>query len=171
MFGLIAASALMMAQVAAPAVTPVPGTPPYAVPGEEQVDPYQVSPENLGTTPFTGTGMARAFHGQAGIHRIVERLAQLSYDDKVIGEIFFKHDKVRFKRTLFEQFCTVLNAGCTYSGRDMASSHKDLGAQQGDMNRLVELLQRAMSEEHVSFAAQNRFLSKLAPMRPDVVVR
>jgi hemoglobin len=174
MFVLIAASALMMAQ---PPVAPdaVPDTPPagapYAVPGEEKVDPYTVSPQNAGARPFAGTGMARAFHGQEGIHRIVERFTQLSYDDKVIGEIFFKHDKVRFKRTLFEQFCFLLNAGCSYSGRDMASSHKDLGVQQADMNRLVELLQRAMSEEHVHFAAQNRFLSKLAPMRPDVVVR
>lgn len=163
MFAMMAASVLMMTQAAA--------VPPYAVPGEETVDPYDVSPKNAGATPFSGTGMARAFHGQEGIHRIVESFTQLSYDDKVIGEIFFKHDKVRFKRTLFEQFCYVLNAGCTYSGRDMAASHKDLGGQQADMNRLVELLQRAMSQEHVSFAAQNRFLSKLAPMRPDVVKR
>jgi len=163
MFALMAASALVMA--------PVSATPPYAVPGEEQVDPYTPGAQNAGATPFAGEGMARAFHGQEGIRRIVESFTRLSYDDKVIGEIFFKHDKVRFKRTLFEQFCYVLNAGCTYSGRDMASSHKDLGVQQADMNRLVELLQQAMSREHVGFAAQNRFLSKLAPMRPDVVKR
>ena len=70
---------------------------------------------------------------------------------------------------MFEQFCFILNAGCTYSGRDMASAHKDLGVQKADMNRLVETLQRAMSEEGVSFQAQNRFLSKLAPMRDDVI--
>lgn len=167
MFATMAASVLVMAQGLAAAPAPLP----YAVPGEEQVDPYKVSPQNAGATPFAGEGMARAFHGQEGIRRIVESFTQLSYDDKVIGEIFFKHDKVRFKRTLFEQFCYLLNAGCTYSGRDMASSHKDLGVQQADMNRLVELLQQAMSREHVGFAAQNRFLSKLAPMRPDVVRR
>ncbi len=164
---------LMMAQaVMAQPVVPAPGAvPPYAVPGEEVVAPYAVKPENAGAVPFTGDAMARAFHGQEGIRRIVDRFAELSYEDKVIGEIFHGHDKVRFKRTVFEQFCYILNAGCTYTGRDMASSHKDLGTQQGDMNRLVETLQKAMTQEHVAFGAQNRFLSKLAPMRKAVVER
>lgn len=36
---------------------------------------------------------------------------------------------------------------------------------------LVENLQRAMREAHVSFAAQNRVLAKLAPMERDVTER
>ncbi|MBF5092884.1 MULTISPECIES: group 1 truncated hemoglobin [unclassified Novosphingobium] len=36
---------------------------------------------------------------------------------------------------------------------------------------LVENLQRAMREAHVSFAAQNRVLAKLAPMDRDVTER
>lgn len=39
------------------------------------------------------------------------------------------------------------------------------------MNRMVEHLQAAMRAEGVPFAAQNRFLAKLAPMRGDVVER
>lgn len=144
---------------------------PHAVPGEEPVAPYTASPANAGTRAFEGDSMAKAFHGQDGIHRVVADLLDRSYADKVIGEIFKGHDRVRFERTLFEQFCFILNAGCTYSGRDMKSSHKDLGVQQADMNRLVVLLQAAMEKEGVSFPAQNRFLSKLAPMRGDVVER
>lgn len=144
---------------------------PYAVPGEEPVDAYEVSPQNAGAKAFDGDGMARAFGGQDGIRRIVERLVADSYEDKVIGEIFKSHDRVRLTRTLFEQFCFILNAGCTYTGRDMKSSHKDLGVEQADLNRLVEILQRAMDAEGVGFQAQNRFLSKLAPMRRDVVQR
>ena len=144
---------------------------PHAMPGEEAIDAYEVSPRNAGATPFGGDGMARAFGGQDGISRIVDRLVADSYKDKVIGEIFESHDRVRLTRTLFEQFCFILNAGCRYSGRDMQSSHKDLGVAQRDMNRLVEILQRAMTAEGVGFQAQNRFLSKLAPMRGDVVER
>jgi hemoglobin len=154
-----------------PPSTLAPSAPPHAVPGEEVVAPYEVKPANAGATPFAGKAMARAFHGQDGIRRIVDRFAELSYDDKVIGEIFQGHDRVRFTRTVFEQFCYLLNAGCSYSGRDMASAHKNLGTQYGDMNRLVEMLQKAMSEEHVAFGAQNRFLSKLAPMRRDIIER
>ncbi len=142
-----------------------------AVPGEEPVDAYEPAPQNAGAKAFAGDGMARAFGGQEGIRRIVDRMVADLYKDKVIGEIFESHDRVRLTRTLFEQFCFILGAGCVYTGRDMKSSHKDLGVQQADMNRLVEILQRAMSAEGVGFQAQNRFLSKLAPMRRDVVQR
>lgn len=145
--------------------------PAYAMPGEDAVDPYAVSPANAGAKPFEGTAMARAFGGQAGIRRIVDRLVTTSFDDPRIGEIFKGHDRIRLTRTLFEQFCYILNAGCVYTGRDMKRAHKDMGLQQGDMNRLVEHLQSAMTAEKVSFAAQNRFLAKLAPMRRDVLER
>lgn len=142
---------------------------PHAMPGEDAVDPYVPSAAHAGATPFTGDGMARAFHGQEGIQRVVDGMVVRAYADPIIGEIFVGHDKVRLSRTLFEQFCYLLNAGCSYSGRDMASAHKYLGVQRKDMNRLVELLQEAMREEKIDFQAQNRFLSKLAPMHHDVV--
>jgi len=161
---------LLLLQAAPGAAVPPPVDPAH-VPGEDKVDPYTPSAANAGATPFVGDGMAKAFHGQAGIRRVVDGLVKAAYADKVIGEIFESHDKVRLDRTLFEQFCFILNAGCTYSGRDMASSHKDLGVQRADMNRLVVLLQAAMKAEHISFQAQNRFLSKLAPMNHDVVTK
>ncbi|MFB0872694.1 MULTISPECIES: group 1 truncated hemoglobin [unclassified Sphingobium] len=142
---------------------------PYAMPGEEAVDPYTVDDRNAGATPFIGSGMADAFHGQEGIRRIVAHFVEGNFTDPVIGEIFANQDKVRLRRTLFEQFCYILNAGCSYTGRDMASAHKDMGVQKADMNRLVERLQAAMQAEGVDFQAQNRFLAKLAPMRRDVL--
>ncbi len=164
---LIMTALLLLQSAAGPTATPAP----YAMPGEEKIDPYDPSDANAGASPFTGDSMAKAFHGQDGIRRVVETFTALNYDDPVIGEIFKGHDRVRFSRTVFEQFCYLLNAGCSYSGRDMKSSHKDLGSQQGDMNRLVENLQKAMTTESIAFAAQNRFLAKLAPMRKDVVER
>lgn len=156
MFVLAMIAALMTPQVAA---------------REEPVEPYKVDPANAGATPFAGDGMARAFGGQDGIRRIVDRFVTVNVADRRIGEIFANQDQVRLRRVLFEQFCYILNAGCTYTGRDMRSAHKDMGVQQGDMNRLVENLQAAMRVEGVPFAAQNRFLAKLAPMRRDVVER
>jgi hemoglobin len=145
--------------------------PHYAMPGEEPVEPYEGKPENAGAKPFEGASMARAFGGKDGIRRVVNRLIDLNGSDPVIGEIFASEDRVRFERTLFEHMCYLLNAGCTYTGMDMRSAHKNMGIQQADMNRMVENLQKAMAAEGVSFAAQNRFLSKLAPMRRDVVER
>ncbi|RYF94324.1 MAG: group 1 truncated hemoglobin [Caulobacteraceae bacterium] len=138
---------------------------PWAMPGEEKVDAYVASNANAGATPITDPKVLEAFHGQAGIDRIVETFVELNFADPRLGPIFKPFDKVRIKRTIREQFCYILGGGCAYTGRDMASSHKDIGSKAGDMGRLVENLQKAMDKEGVPFAMQNRFLAKLAPMK------
>ena len=72
-------------------------------------------------------------------------------------------------RQLVEQFCVILGGDCTYSGRDMRSSHAGLGIDRADFNRLVEVLQVAMDQHGVPFRAQNKLLAKLAPMHREVV--
>ena len=139
--------------------------------GEFPVDPYEQSNANAGARPFGGGSMAEAFGGQEGIRRIAERTVDLSENDPRIAEIFVAHDMVRLKRTLFEQFCYILGAGCDYTGRDMVQAHAGMGVRKADMNALVENLQTAMREEGVSFPAQNRFLAKLAPQSKDVIER
>jgi len=138
---------------------------------EYPVAPYVESNANAGARPFDGDAMAAAFHGQPGIMRIVDGLVSRSIADPAIADIFVAQDLVRLRRTLFEQFCYILNAGCDYSGRDMKSAHASLGIRSQDLNRLVENLQAAMEEEGVPFRNQNRFLAKLAPMKKDVVER
>lgn len=139
--------------------------------GEFPVDPYEQSNANAGAKPFEGVSMAEVFGGKEGIRRIVARTIELSRADARIADIFESHDMVRLERTLFEQFCFILAAGCDYSGRDMASAHKDMGLRKSDLNALVENLQMAMREHNVPFQAQNRFLSKLAPMSGEVIER
>lgn len=144
---------------------------PDPVTGELPVDPYTQADANAGTVPFGGDAMARAFGGQDGIRTIVVRLVDLSTADPRIGPIFQNQDLVRLRRTLFEQICHIVNAGCAYTGRDMKTAHKGLGVTRADMNALVENLQRAMREQGVPFAAQNRLLAKLAPMDRNVQER
>lgn len=141
---------------------------PDPVTGELPVDPYAQSNANAGAAPFKGEAMARAFGGQDGIRAIVSRFVELNTTDPRIKAIFENHDMVRLRRTLFEQVCYIVNAGCDYTGRDMKASHKGLGTTRADMNALVENLQRAMREQGIAFAAQNRLLAKLAPMDQDI---
>lgn len=140
-------------------------------PDEIAVDAYARSDANAGATPFEGTAMLEAFHGQDGIGRIVDDLVGRITTDPRIAGTFVSHDLVRLRRTLKEQFAYILGAPVAYSGRDMESSHRDLGLQAADLGALVENLQLAMQAEGVSFPAQNRFLAKLAPMKPDIVNR
>ncbi|MFL0669905.1 MAG: group 1 truncated hemoglobin [Erythrobacter sp.] len=141
------------------------------VTGEFPVDPYEMSNANAGAAPYDSARLVKAFGGRVGIGRIAERTVELSEADPRIAAIFASHDMVRLKRTLSEQFCYLLGAGCDYSGRDMRSAHAEMGVTRADMNALVENLQAAMHEAKVPFAAQNRLLAKLAPMSSQVVTR
>lgn len=141
------------------------------VTGELPIDPYDQSNANAGATPYESAQLAEAFGGREGIRRIAERTVALSQADPRIAAIFEGHDMVRLNRTLGEQFCYLLGAGCDYTGRDMRSAHAEMGVTKADMNALVENLQTAMREAKVPFAAQNRLLAKLAPMSGQVVTR
>jgi hemoglobin len=139
--------------------------------GELPVDPYEKSNANAGAAPYTNADLVEDFGGRDGIRRIAIRTVELSEADPRIADIFAAHDMVRLKRTLDEQFCYLLGAGCDYSGRDMRAAHEGMGATKADLNALVENLQTAMREAGVPFSAQNRLLAKLAPMSKDVVER
>jgi len=139
--------------------------------GEFPVDPYAQSNANAGAAPVRSDTLAHDFGGQPGIRRMTDRLIEINQADPRTAAIFEGHDMVRLRRTLFEQFCYILAAGCDYTGRDMRAAHKDMGLQVNDMNALVENLQRAMREQDIPFASQNRLLAKLAPMRADVLKR
>lgn len=158
---------LLAAAIATPALAQAP----HHLPGEEAVDPYVASNANAGPRRIGDPAVLAAFHGQEGIRRVVNDLVETSVADPRISEIFKATDLVRLRRTLFEQLCYLMDGGCDYTGRDMASSHKDMGLQASDMNALVENLQRAMDRERVPFAAQNRLLAILAPMKRDIVER
>lgn len=157
--------------IAAALAGAAPENPSATHPDEEAVAPYTPSDANAGARPFADDAMWRAFHGQAGVNRIVDDLVDRSLADPRIKDVFQAHDMVRLRRTLKEQFCYILNGGCAYSGRDMAAAHKDLGLQNADFNALVEHLQAAMDREKIGFRDQNRFLARLAPMQRNVVER
>lgn len=139
--------------------------------GEFPVEPYAQSDANAGASPYDSAALVADFGGREGIRRIAVRTVELSEADPRITDIFAAHDMVRLKRTLGEQFCYLLGAGCDYTGRDMRMSHEGMGVTKTDLNALVENLQAAMREAGVPFAAQSRLLAKLAPMSKDVVQR
>ncbi len=136
---------------------------------EEPVAPYVQSDANAGAQPLSDPAILAAFHGREGIQRIANRTLDLALADPQLGPIFQPFDMVRLRRTLDEHFCYLLGGGCTYTGRDMATSHASMGVQTRDFNLLVRHLRTAMEEEDVPFAMQNRFLAVLAPMHRDVV--
>lgn len=142
-----------------------------ALADEEPTPPYVLSDANAGATPIHGDAVYRALHGWAGIQRIVDHLVDRNRADPRIKDIFAAVDAPRLKRMLAEQICYIAGGPCHYTGRDMKSTHTDMGVQTADFDALVENLQWAMDKEGVPFRAQNRLLAKLAPMRAQVVTR
>lgn len=139
--------------------------------GEEPVAHYSMSNSNAGAKPSEDPRLFAAFHGKAGIDRVVDGFVQRNTADPRIADIFKGQDLIRLPRVLKEQFCYILGGGCAYSGRDMREAHRNMGLQNADMNAVVENLQASMSAERVPFWAQNKLLAKLAPMRHHVVER
>lgn len=109
------------------------------------------------------------FGGEAGLTALMDTFMAGLIADPRTGPFFANSDQVRVKRQLVEQFCVILGGDCTYTGRDMKSSHAGLGIDRADFNRLVEVLQVAMDQHDVPFSAQNKLLAKLAPMHREIV--
>ena len=158
-------------QSSAPASVVAASAAPATPQGEQPVDPYTQADTNAGASPLASRAVFDAFHGEAGLRRISDDFVERDCKDPRIKDVFAAADLVRLKRTFAEQLCYLLDGGCRYSGRDMATAHKGMGLQDSDFNAVVENLQQAMDDEHVPFRAQNVLLAKLAPMQRTVVER
>lgn len=119
----------------------------------------------------TDDHLFKAFGGHDGLVRITDDLfVNIAADPRING--FFEAKKIpHIKAMLVEQFCQILNGGCTYTGKDMTTSHAKLGIHEGDFNALVEDLQKAMDKNHVPFSAQNQLLAALAPQHRAIVYK
>ena len=139
--------------------------------GLPPIPPYEIGNRNAGAAPFPDERLLDKFGGRPNVARIVNDLVDLNTSDPRISDIFRASDLSRLRRVLTEQLVYLLGGGGTYTGRDMRSAHKDMGLQTADFTALVDNLQRAMTKNRVPFAAQNRLLAKLAPMKRQIVER
>lgn len=126
-------------------------------------------PSPAGGTPIEGQSVIDAFHGREGIARIMEDFVPRIVADPRIGHHFKDTNLERLKLMLTTQVCYLVGGPCTYEGRDMDEVHQGLNLTNADFNALAEDLQISMDREKVPFAAQNRLLTKLAPMQRVIV--
>jgi hemoglobin len=108
------------------------------------------------------------FGGVAGLTALMDDFMVRLLADARIKSFFENADQKRIKAHLVEQFCVILGGPCSYSGRDMKTTHADLGIDRAKFNALVEDLQVAMDARHIPFRAQNKLLAVLAPMHREI---
>lgn len=123
-----------------------------------------VASPNLGATPLTETKTFEDFGGRDGLVALMDDFMVILIADPRTKPFFDTPKKDFIKAMLVEQICEILNGGCKYSGRDMASAHANMKVNRAAFNALVEDLQIAMDKRNIPFSSQNVLLAKLAPM-------
>jgi hemoglobin len=116
------------------------------------------------------TATFAAFGGKPGLEKIMDDMMDHLTEDPRTADFFAPPvDLKHVKKMLVIQCCELLGGGCVYEGLDMQSAHEGMGVKRENFNALIEALQDAMDENNVPFRAQNKLLSKLAPMHRDIV--
>ncbi|MDG1752902.1 MAG: group 1 truncated hemoglobin [Thalassotalea sp.] len=107
--------------------------------------------------------------GAPKVEQIVDAFIQnIASDPDVIN--YFTHANVdHFRKGFIQHFCEATDGPCTFEGDSMRDIHTGMNITEGDFNRVVELLVKALEESQVSYPLQNKILKKLAPLRADVI--
>jgi hemoglobin len=144
----------------------------HAAPALSQETMAPASDANAaGATPIKGDAVYKAFHEKDGIDRIIDDFVVRITTDPRISARFKNANLIRLRLELKEQVCYLVGGACTYTGKDMKSSHAGMNLRNSDFNALAEDLQFSMDKEHVNFRAQNQLIAKLAPMQHVIVTK
>jgi hemoglobin len=107
--------------------------------------------------------------GNPAITAVVDQFVANVADDKRINERFATTDIPRLKKHLIDQICRASGGPCTYTGRDMKTTHTGMRITTGDFNALVEDLVNALNTYQVPRQEKNELLNLLGPMKKDIV--
>lgn len=124
------------------------------------------------TSPMPASdSLYQAFGGKDGMFKMVNDFVDIIAVDPRLKPAFVDADLERTAAMLNEQFCELTGGPCTYSGKDMKTTHAKLKISNAQFNALAEDLQTAMDMHGIPSRAQNKLLAKLAPMQRDVVTK
>ena len=114
------------------------------------------------------TRLYEALGERDGIEAITETMLYRIVEDERLAEPFRGIDVADFHQQFSDQICAISNGPCTYTGRSMREAHEGMDISQTQFNAVVEHLVRAMEENNVGTAAQNRLLARLVPMHDEI---
>lgn len=107
--------------------------------------------------------------GKDAIAAVVAEFVGNVAADTRINARFANTDIPRLKVLLTEQICQGSGGPCTYTGRDMKTTHRGMAISDAEFNALVEDLVKALNTFKVAQREQDELLGILGPMKPDVV--
>ena len=95
-------------------------------------------------------------------------VARCAADARINGK-FARTDIPRLKSSLVDQVCEAAGGPCTYSGRDMRTTHDGMAVTAGEFDALVADLVETLDKFSVGEAEKGELITTLAPMRADIV--
>ncbi len=107
--------------------------------------------------------------GKPAIEAVVGQFLQNVVADDRINGFFANVDAADLQTKLVDQICEASGGPCSYTGRDMATTHKGLGITDDHFNALVEDLVAALDQFNVPEREKNELLGALGPMKGDIV--
>jgi hemoglobin len=107
--------------------------------------------------------------GQDAIVAVVDAfIARCAADARINGK-FARTDMPRLRANLIDQVCEATGGPCSYTGRDMRTTHDGMGVTAGEFDALVEDLVATLDQFGVPEAEKGELLGTLAPMRSAIV--
>ena len=107
--------------------------------------------------------------GKPAITAVVDDfVGNVAADDRINGR-FANTDIARLKQLLVEQICAGTGGPCTYSGRDMKTTHTGMRITEPEFNALVEDLVKTLDKFKVPAQEKSELLGILGPMKKDIV--
>ena len=115
------------------------------------------------------TSLYQRLGGIEAITAVVDDFVANVADDSRINARFANTDIPKLKRLLVEQICAGTGGPCTYTGRDMKTTHAGMGITDAEFDALVEDLVRSLDKFKVPAAEKEELLGILGPMKTDIV--
>jgi hemoglobin len=107
--------------------------------------------------------------GKDAITAVIDDFVRRCAADARINGKFARTDVPRLKAHLVDQVCAATGGPCTYSGRDMRTTHDGMSVTGGEFDALVANLVATLDQFGVPEAEKGELLGALAPMRGDIV--
>ena len=122
-----------------------------------------------GCANSTKLSLYQKLDGKAGIGRIVDSfIYQIGNDEEIIH--YFEHSNIaHIGQGFINHMCMLVEGPCTYDGDSMVAIHTGMHITEKDFNHVVDLLINAMNEQDVSHSLQNDILSRMAPLRDEII--
>jgi len=107
--------------------------------------------------------------GKPAISTVIDEfVGNVAKDTRVNGR-FASTDIPRFKGHMVDQVCAATGGPCTYTGRDMITTHKGMGITNAEFSAVVQDLVAALNTLKVPKTEQKELLGLLSPMKSDIV--